>query len=139
MPAKQKPQNGFRKKATNMLGEDGTEQFKIKTRVDGALIKEQLLHDPFLHSKTVVGISRWDLLKAVFRKQFSVTVEMSVSGSEGVQRAIMMLDPVLLAKETETMLEDRRISREINGSMGIVGYEGACVETRLRSKETRKG
>lgn len=96
-----------------MLGENGTEQFVIKTRVDGRVIKEQPIHDPFLHSKTVVGISRWDLFKALFKKQFEVTVEISVRGSEGIQRAIMMLDPKQLEAETAAILDERRRSRDI--------------------------
>lgn len=95
-----------------MLGANGTEQFTIITRVDGKVIQEKPIHDPFLHNKTVVGVSRWDLFKAMFRKQYTVTVEVSVRGTEGVQRAIMMLDPVELGRETATMLEDRRRSRE---------------------------
>ena len=95
-----------------MLGENGTEQFTISTRVDGKLIKEQPIHDPFLHNKTVVGISRWDLFKALFRRQFEVKVEISVHGSEGIQRAIMMLDPAQLEAETKAILEERRLSRE---------------------------
>jgi hypothetical protein len=97
-----------------MLGESKTEQFIITTEVDGKLVKEQRIHDPFLHSKTVVGISRWDLFKALFRKQFEVKVEVSVRGTEGVQRAIMMLDPAKLQAETEQILADRARSREQN-------------------------
>jgi hypothetical protein len=95
-----------------MLGETGTEQFTIRTRVDGRLIREQAIHDPFLHNKTVIGISRWDLFKAMFRKEYTVTVETSVSGTEGVQRAIMTMDTEALARETALILEDRRQSRE---------------------------
>jgi hypothetical protein len=97
-----------------MLGETGTEQFTITTRVDGKVIREQPLHDPFLHNKTVVGISRWDLFKGMFRKQFEVKVEMSVCGSAAMQRTIMMLDPHKLAEETTAILESRRLSREAN-------------------------
>ena len=97
-----------------MLGETGTEQFTITTRVDGKLVKEQPIHDPFLHNKTVVSISRWDLFKALFRRQFEVKVEISVRGTEGVQRAVMMLDPAKLEAETKLMLEERRLSRESN-------------------------
>jgi hypothetical protein len=94
------------------LGEDGMEQFTITTRVDGKVIREQKIHDPFIHSKTVVGISRWDLFKAMFRKQFEVKVEVAVHGSEGVLRAIMMLDPVQLEAETQSILAERAESRE---------------------------
>lgn len=95
-----------------MLGEMGTEQFAVKTRVDGKLIKEQPIHDPFIHNTVKVCVSRWDLFKALFRKQYEVNVQVSVSGSEGVIRAIMTLDPAEIAHETAIMLEDRRLSRE---------------------------
>ena len=103
-----------------MLGETGTEQFTITTKVDGKIIKAQPIHDPFLFNKTVVGISRWDLVRALFRKQFTVTVETSVEGTQGIQRAIMMLDPEVLTKETDAILEDRRLSRE--SSAGSINY-----------------
>lgn len=94
------------------LGEDGTEQFTVSTRVDGKLLREQSIHDPFIHNKTVIGISRWDLFKGMFRSQFEVKVEVSIRGSEGVMRAIMTLDPVQLKAETESILAERKESRE---------------------------
>lgn len=94
------------------MGENGTEQFTITTQVDGKIIRSQPIHDPFLHNKTVVGVSRWDLFKAIFRKQFEIKVEVSVRGTEGIQRAIMMLDPRELEKETQIMLAERAKSRE---------------------------
>jgi hypothetical protein len=97
-----------------MLGETGTEQFTIETRQDGKLIRSRAIHDPFLHNTTTIAISRWDLFKALFRKQFITKIEVSVRGSEGVQRAIMMLDPQALAAETKAILEDRARSRENN-------------------------
>lgn len=104
-----------------MLGENGTEQFTVVTRVDGKVIKEQPIHDPFLHNRTTVGISRWDLFKAIFRKQYTVTVEVSVRGTDGVMRAIMSLDTEVLDRETNQMLEERRLSREGNAGKNI-GY-----------------
>jgi hypothetical protein len=106
-----------------MLGENGTEQFTITTRVDGKLIREQKIHDPFLHSKTTVAISRWDLFKALFRSQFTVVVQTSVHGTEGIQRAIMTLDTAALDRETASILEARRLSRE-----GFVGQAYHCGE-----------
>jgi len=97
-----------------MLGKTGTEQFTIETRQDGKLIRSQAIHDPFLHNKTTIAISRWDLFKALFRRQFITTIEVSVRGTEGVQRAVMMLDPVKLEAETKLLLEERRLSRESN-------------------------
>src|SRR5579859_5463262 len=98
-----------------MLGH-GKEQFTIFTRVDGKVIKEQPIHDPFLHNKTIIGISRWDLFKALFKKQFEVKVEISVDGTDGIIRAIMMLDPEKLNAETKSILESRRLSREMNSN-----------------------
>jgi hypothetical protein len=94
------------------IGEEGTEQFTVTTSVDGKVIREQPIHDPFLHNKTVVGISRWDLFKAMFHKQYTVTVQVSVHGTEGVQRAIMTMNPRELQRSTEEILEARRLSRE---------------------------
>jgi hypothetical protein len=104
----------LRQKGEIMLGEAGTEQFTIETRQDGELIRSQPIHDPFLHSTTTIAISRRDLFKALFRKQFSTKIEVSVRGTEGVQRAIMMLDPKELQAETSRILDDRRRSREEN-------------------------
>lgn len=92
---------------------DGKEQFSIAVRVDGKMIKEQAIHDPFIFNRTVVCISRWDLFKGLFqKKQFTVKVEVNVRGSLGVERAIMMLDPGEIEKETETILADRKASRD---------------------------
>lgn len=106
-----------------MLGQNGTEQFTIETWQDGKLIRSQAIHDPFLHSKTTIAISRWDLFKAMFRKQFITTIEVSVHGTEGVQRAIMTLDPEQLEKETQKMLEERRQNRDSNND----GWTHCCT------------
>ena len=37
---------------------DGPEQFRIVTAVDGKVIRDQLIHDPFLHNTTLIGISK---------------------------------------------------------------------------------
>ena len=97
-----------------MLGENGSEQFTIITRHDGKIIREQKIHDPFLWHRVTICISRWDLFKAMFRKQFTTTVEVHVRGTQGIQRAIMMLDPVQLNAETETMVRQRDQSHEAN-------------------------
>lgn len=98
-----------------MLGEPGTEQFTIETWQDAKLIRAQRIHDPFLHSTTTIAMSRWDLFKALFRKQFITRIRVNVIGTEGIVRAIMMLDPQKLDAETKTILEDRARSREQNG------------------------
>jgi hypothetical protein len=100
------------------IGDEGTEQFTVTTRVDGRTIKEQPIHDPFIHNTTVVILSRWDHFLAIFKRR-EIRVEVNVWGSEAAQRAIMTLDPVQLSKETEEILEQRRIARE---SFPTIGY-----------------
>jgi hypothetical protein len=117
-----------------MLGEQKTEQFIITTKVDGKVIGEERIHDPFLHSKTVVGISRWDLFKAMFRRQFEIKVEVSVTGTEGVIRAIMMLDPVKLEEETKSILEQRYASRE-----GNIGNDNCLTQTSTTRRKGKRG
>ena len=93
-----------------MLGENGTEQFEIITKVDEREIGRQKIHDPFLHSKTIIALSFLDWAKLLWTRKIIVSI--SVTGTQGIQRAIMMLDPAELEKVTKEILEDRRISRE---------------------------
>lgn len=92
----------------NTIGDVGTEQWTFTTRQDGRLISEQKLHDPFLHSTTTIAISRWDLFKALFRRQFITKIEVSLRSSEGMQRRIMTMDPDEIVAESKQILEDRR-------------------------------
>jgi hypothetical protein len=108
------------------LGEQNTEQFIVSTKVDGKLIREQRIHDPFIHNTTVIGISRWDLFKAMFKKQFEVKVQVCVEGSQGALRAIMMLNPVALQSDTESIIEGRRLSREAY-ARGDYGLAQECT------------
>ena len=94
-----------------MLGEEGTEQFTIETRLDGKMISVKPIHDPFI--STTVGF-KLDF-KSRFKQLFfpeAIKVEVHIRGSEGAQRAIMTLDPHQLARDTEEILEQRRYSRE---------------------------
>lgn len=101
-----------------MLGDEKTEQFTVISRANGKVISEQAIHDPFIHNETIV---RWNFLDAVkelfFTGKIEVVVETSVRGSEGAQRAIMMLDPLQLQLETADILDDRRRSRESASSV----------------------
>jgi hypothetical protein len=92
-----------------MLGETGTEQFTVTVRRDDEIIRVQPVHDPFIRNTTIIGISRWDLFKALFRKQYTTRIFVAVDGSSAAQRAIMMLDPVKLKAETEA---DEKAYRE---------------------------
>lgn len=105
------PRMGKRRIMNAHIGEEGTEQFTLETRVDGRTVNVHPLHDPFLTSTTTVWLSRWDHFKAIFKKRI-FTVQVKVRGTEGVQRAIMTLDPFKLQQETEAILEERRESRE---------------------------
>ena len=91
-----------------MIGETGTEQLTIITRQDGKVIREQQIHDPFIHSTTTIGISRWDLFKALFRKQFETKIQVEIRGTEGAVRAWFSLDAAQMQKDTEQIIESRR-------------------------------
>lgn len=97
---------------------NGKPQFTIITRVDGQLVKEQPIHDPFLHNKTEIYVSRWDLFKALFRRQYKTTVEVSVRATEGAVRKIMMLDPKEIERETAEILAHRSVPA---GTPGFIG------------------
>lgn len=105
-------------KAKAQIGDAGTEQFAVAVVVDGKTIKTQPIHDPFICNTTVVGISRWDHFRGIFKPR-EIRVEVIVRGSQGAERAIMTLDPLQLAKDTEEILYERQQSRE---SSGIVGF-----------------
>jgi hypothetical protein len=107
-----------------MLGEEGTEQFSVEILVDGKTIKVQPIHDPFIHSTVVVGISRWDHFLAIFKRR-QIRVQVFVSSSEGAQRAVMTLDPEKLARDTEEILHERKISRETSPTIGYCVVEAS--------------
>ncbi len=97
-----------------MLGKEGTEQFEIHIDYNGRKFHAQKLHDPFI--RTRIGVSRWDLFKALFYKQFQVNIRME--GTSMVQRHIMMLDPEAMAIEEKAWLEEMRLSRENSPNIG---------------------
>jgi hypothetical protein len=106
-----------------MLGEQGTEQFTIETEVEGKTIKVQLIHDPFIHSTVVTTLSFWGCFLGLFiPKRRTIRTVIIVRGSEGAQRAIMMLDPEQLSLDTNEILEARRIARETSGTGGSCLY-----------------
>ena len=95
-----------------MLGENGREQFVVTTYQDGKRIAEQKIHVPFIRCTVTICISRWDLFKAMLRKQFQTKINVCVDASEGMVRTIMMLDPDSVDRETMAILDARRKSRE---------------------------
>lgn len=111
-----------------MLGEVGTEQFTVETRVDGVLVRTQSVHDPFIRNTTLVGLSLWQRLVLLFRPRH-ILVEVKVDGTEGVQRAIMTLDPEKLAQDTKEILEQREASRRhIEANQNWYGAIGKGVK-----------
>src|SRR5580698_190348 len=93
------------------LGEEGTEQFTVETRIDGETIKVQPIHDPFIHNTTVIHPTRWDYLKAIFKRP-KIKIEVDVRGGDAVQRAIMTMDPEQLSRENEEILHERQLAYE---------------------------
>lgn len=100
------------------LGEDGTEQFELTTRVNGEVIYKRKIHDPF-HCTRVV-MKGWKHAWSALTK--GIEVQVSVDGSEGAQRAIMTLDPYALDQETRNILIERAEQRQRNSDAGVVGY-----------------
>ena len=109
-----------------MLGELGMEQFEITIRRDEKEVSKLRIHDPFIRTSIRIGISRWDLFKALFRKQFETKITVSVDGTDGMVRTIMMLDPEVIAKETEKMQRERAERRANSATIGYVAeHDGA--------------
>jgi hypothetical protein len=103
------------------LGENGTEQFTISTRVNGELIKAQPIHDPFHRTSVHLrGIKHaWTALTKGIR------VEVAVDGSHGAVQAVMTLDPRKLEEATQIFLEQQAQRRQANDAAGVVGYYAA--------------
>jgi hypothetical protein len=101
-----------------MLGEEGTEQFTVTTRVNGELIKAQPIHDPFV--RTRVTLKGWGhAWRALFG---GICVQVAVDGSHGAQAAIMTLDPKRLDEETQIFIERQVMRRAENDAAGVIGY-----------------
>lgn len=108
------------------IGDEGTEQFTVETWVDDQRIKVQPIHDPFIHTTTVIILSRWAHFMAIFRRR-EIRVRVHVWGSEGAQRAIMALDPKDLQHDTDEIVEARRVSCELYNRNGHERYP--CVDS----------
>ena len=100
------------------LGEINTEQFELVTRVNGAEIKRQKIHDPF--HRTRVVMRGWKHAWNALTK--GIEVQVSLDGSEGAMRAIMTLDPYALDQETRNILIERSEQRKANDDAGVSGY-----------------
>lgn len=106
------------------LGENGTEQFTVTTRVNGEVIGQQAIHDPFIRSTV-----RLRGFKHAWRALFSgLKIEIALDGSLGASRAIMTLDPHALTAETNKILEDRKKSREAHARGEYSGDMVACAK-----------
>jgi hypothetical protein len=100
------------------LGEEGTEQFTVTTRVNDKLIAEREIHDPFATTcVTLKGLGHaW---RALFG---GIRVQVSIGGSHGAMRAIMTMNPRDLQQDHETFLIEQAQQRAQNSAAGIVGY-----------------
>jgi predicted deacetylase len=100
------------------IGDTGTEQFTVSTRVNGELIKAQPIHDPFIRTTVRLrGIGHaWRALTK------GICVEVAVDASHGATRAIMSLDPRALEDDTQLFLEQQMQRRSANDVAGVVGY-----------------
>lgn len=97
------------------LGEEGTEQFSIATRVNGKLIADQKIHDPFI--RTTVRLRG---LRHAWNALFGgIEVWVAVDGTHGANRAVMTLDPRELMSNTEDFLASCHESRSQSGVMGF--------------------
>lgn len=98
-----------------MLGDEGTEQFTVTTRVNGKVIGEQEIHDPFAHTTvTLRGIGHaW---RALFR---GIKVQVDIGGTHRAISAVMQLDPNKMQAFTEEHLIAMATRRSENG---VVGY-----------------
>lgn len=116
------------------IGEDGTEQFTVTTRVNDEKIGEVKVHDPFIHTTVKLrGLKHaWN---ALFR---GITVAVHTGGSEGASRAIMTLDPRKLQAETDQILFERAESRERH-VRGEYGKGLSASDTSLRSHRPVSG
>ena len=81
------------------LGELGTEQFTLRTMVDGELVRDQPIHDPFIRSTTVTTFSRWRCFLGIFIG-LKVKVQISLDGSHAAVSRIMTMNPFDLERET---------------------------------------
>ena len=89
------------------LGEEGTQQFTVETCVDDKTVKVEAVHDPFITTTVMVGFTRWERFRNLFRTS-RTKVQVILRGSEGVERAIMALDPEQLGRDSREILEHRR-------------------------------
>lgn len=93
------------------LGEEGTEQFSVTSCVDGKIIGEQKVHDPFVRTRVMHTLSRWDAFKLALNPK-AIKVEVTVSGSHAAQSRIMTLDPMDLIRENAEWEEKNRLRWE---------------------------
>jgi hypothetical protein len=100
------------------IGEEGTEQFTVETKLNGKQIGFQKIHDPFIHTTIKLKGLRhaWDVLV------HGLTINVNTDGSHGAIRAVMTLDPAKLASDTEEFLREMARRREENDANGVVGY-----------------
>ncbi len=94
------------------LGEPGTEQFEIETRVNDVRVHKMKMHDPFVRTTTTLhGIGcAWRCLFGGLR------VTTFVHGSHGAMRDVMNLDPTAMASPVHDTNQSATLSSENQNS-----------------------
>jgi hypothetical protein len=100
------------------IGEQGTEQFTITTRVNGELLREQKIHDPFAH--TTITLKGWGhAWRALLH---GIRISVVIGGTHGAQRAVMGLDPEKMKEDTNLFLAAMAVSQKAHADAGMAGY-----------------
>jgi hypothetical protein len=112
------------------IGEEGTEQFTVTTRVNQKLIREQAIHDPFVRTTVVLkGIGHaWRALRG------GIKVQMSIDGTHGAVRAVMALDPEKCDADNEAFLRQMSDRRNENAAADVRGYYASEATGTRRTK-----
>jgi hypothetical protein len=111
------------------LGEEGTEQFTVTSYIDDdggglRLIREQKVHDPFIHSTIISVLTRWFCIRGLFQKKHrTVKTQVCVRGSHGASARIMTMDPEELQRETDEWLVYAAKSRAECAASGMAIME----------------
>ncbi len=106
------------------IGEEGTEQFTVATRLNGDLVGPvRQIHDPFIHTTVVIG---WrDMLKGLLTRK--LRVEVTVRGTHAAQSRIMTMDPAEMQRENLEWEEEcawRRRGVELGTANAAITHGG---------------
>ena len=101
---------------TEILGEEGTEQFTVQTYIGDRLLKSQPVHDPFI--RTMVSLGWVDLLKGLLIGRLKIRVVLD--GSHAARTRIMTMNPREMQRENEVWeaeLKERHGTNRLYGTV----------------------